>query len=573
MNRIDSILRRRLSVAGVGAVSLLIGACSEPQETAPAALPDSVVASSAVWFEEVAAERGIEFRFESGHLENYYMPEIMAGGAALFDMDSDGDLDAYLVQGGSLTAALNSRPSNELYRNKGDGEFENVADSGTAHKGYGMGVAVGDYDSDGAPDLYVTNVGANVLLRNEGDGRFRDETATAGVGDEAWSASAAFVDYDADGDLDLFATKYMNWSVALERPCFSPVGESDYCYPPVYNAQAPDLLYRNNGDGTFAEIAFEAGLHEAYGNGLGVVTGDFNADGRTDIFVANDGSKNQLWVNRGDGTFADEALLRGCAVDETGRAKAGMGVDAIDVDDNSTLDLIIVNLREETNSFFLNQGQYFVDATASAGLTTGSDLLTRFGVAFIDFDNDALLDLYAANGRIAKSNSTQDDRFALPNILFRGATGGRFEEVRPMGGTVELLVATSRAAAFGDVDNDGGIDLLVVNRDAPAYLLHNIVINRGHWISFRVLNEHGAEALGANVTFEAGEAVKTRDVKSAYSYQAANDPRIHSGLGEVDRVSRVRVRWLDGQIEHFGSFAADQIVDLRWGAGNTHAQP
>ena len=260
-------------------------------------------------------------------------------------------------------------------------------------------------------------------------------------------------------------------------------------------------------------------------------------------------------------------------MDETGRAKAGMGVDAIDVDDNSTLDLLIVNLREETNSFFLNQGQYFDDATASSGLTTGSDLLTRFGVAFIDFDNDASLDLYAANGRIAKNNSTQNDRFALPNILFQGTPGGRFEEVRPMGGTAELLVATSRAAAFGDVDNDGGIDLLVVNRDAPAYLLRNIVANRGHWIHFRVLNEHGADALGATVTFEVGEAEKARDVKSAYSYQAANDPRIHSGLGEVDRVSQVRVRWLDGQIEHFGAFVADQVVDLRRGARNTPAQP
>ena len=320
MNRIDSI-RRRPSVAGLGAVCLLIGACSEPE--APVALPDSSVPSPAVWFEEVAAERGIDFRFESGHLESYYMPEIMAGGAALFDMDNDGDLDAYLVQGGSLTAVPNSRPSNQLYRNNGAGDFENVGEqSGSADRGYGMGVAAGDYDSDGDTDLYVTNVGANVLLRNEGEGRFRDATATAGVGDEAWSASAAFVDYDADGDLDLFATKYMNWSAALERPCFSPVGESDYCYPPVYNAEAPDLLYRNNGDDTFAEIAFEAGMHEAYGNGLGVVSGDFNADGRTDIFVANDGSKNQLWVNQGDGTFRGRSSAeRMCG----GRDRKGQG--------------------------------------------------------------------------------------------------------------------------------------------------------------------------------------------------------------------------------------------------------
>jgi hypothetical protein len=574
MKRIDSMIKRLLPIAGLGAICLFESGCSEHGETAPVEQPHGAP-PSADWFNEVATERGIDFRFESGHLENYYMPEIMAGGAALFDMDSDGDLDAYLVQGGSLTAAPDSRPPNQLYRNDGDGDFENVTqNSGSGDRGYGMGVAAGDYDSDGDPDLYVTNVGANVLLRNEGDGRFRDATANAGAGDEAWSASAAFVDYDDDGDLDLFATIYMNWSAALERPCFSPVGESDYCYPPVYNAQAPDLLYHNNGDGTFAEIGFEAGLHAAYGYGLGAVSGDFNADGLTDIFVANDGSKNQLWVNQGDGTFVDEALLRGCAVDETGMAKAGMGVDAIDVDDNSTLDLIIVNLREETNSFFLNQGQYFVDATASSGLTSGSDLLTRFGVGFIDFDNDARLDLYVANGRIAKSNSVaQDDRFALPNTLFQGTPGGRFEEVRPIGGTAQLLVATSRAAAFGDVDNDGGIDLLVVNRDAPAYLLHNVMTHRGRWIGFRVLNRHGSDALGATVKFEVGEVVKTRHVRSAYSYQAANDPRIHAGLGDVDRVSQVMVRWVDGQVEQFGSFAADQIVDLRRGAGNANAVP
>ncbi len=520
-----------------------------------------------IWFAEEAAKRGIDFRFDSGHEEHYYMPEIMGGGAALFDMDDDGDLDAYLLQGGSLTAAQSLRPANQLFRNDGSGYFENVTeDSGSDDQGYGMGVATGDWDNDGDADLYITNVGPNVLLRNEGSGRFQDVSAVAGVGDNAWSASTMFTDYDNDGDLDLFATRYMHWSVALERPCFSPVGEADYCYPPVYKAQAPDILYRNDGNGTFAEVSYEAGLHEAYGYGLGVVGGDFDSDGWSDIFVANDGSKNQLWVNGGDGTFTDEALLRGCALDESGMAKAGMGVDVIDVDDNNTLDLLVVNLREETNSYFRNEGDFFVDATATSGLAVGSDLLTRFGVALIDFDNDGWLDLYTANGRIALNNAPKGDRFAQPNSLFRGVPGARFQETSSAG-TAQVLVATSRGAAFGDVDNDGGMDVLVVNRDAPVHLLHNVVAKQRHWISFRVLNRHGADAMEATIRLSAGRVSKRRNVKSAYSYQAANDPRIHVGLGDIDQVLDVQVRWADGELELFGDFDADQVITLRRGSG------
>ena len=526
------------------------------------------------WFREVAEERGIDFVFRSGHSGHYYLPEIMAGGAALFDMDMDGDLDAYLVQGGHLDTGALPGQGNQLYRNSGGGRFENVtAGSGADDRGYGMGAATGDYDNDGDTDLYVTNVGADVLLQNDGRELFTDVTAETRLGNRSWGASAAFLDYDRDGDLDLFVTNYLGWSRAIERTCVNPLGDPDYCHPLEYQAPTTDVLYRNQGDGTFADVTVPAGLASAKGNGLGVVCGDFDGDGWTDIFVANDSNMDQLWLNGKDGTFVDHALLRGCALDETGNAKAGMGVSAVDVDDNGALDLLVVNLQSETDSFFLNQGDYFTDATAVLGLAWGSDVFTRFGVGIHDFDNDGLLDLYEVSGGIVKSSSAElpGDPFAEPNLLFRGRPGVRFEEVLPRGGTSNLLLGTSRAAAFGDVDDDGGMDVLVVNRDAPAYLLHNIAAERGNWLAFRVLNSRGSPALGAGVRFMVDGTQKTREVRTAYSYLAANTPRLHVGLGAAEGVSAVVVQWTDGRSEEFGDFAANQLVTLRQGQGHAGA--
>ena len=551
------------------AAALLLTGCNAGEKPGSQATGTALARNEVEpWFREAAVERGIDFVHESGHGEHYLMPEIMAGGAALFDADGDGDLDAYLVQGGSLKGA--PRHFNQLYLNKGAGRFENAtAGSGSGDGGYGMGVAAADYDGDGDSDLYVTNVGANTLLQNDGRGRFADVTAAARVGDRSWGAGAAFLDYDGDGDLDLFAANYIDWSMETRKECANSLGGPDYCSPQDYNAPVRDLLYRNNGDGSFTDVSLAAGLDAAFGNGLGVVCGDFDGDGRSDIFVANDGVMNQLWMNRGDGTFVDQALLRGCALDESGIAKAGMGVSAVDVDDNATLDLLVVNLESETDSFYRNEGTYFTDATAAVGLAWGSHLYTRFGVGLLDFDNDGLLDLYAANGRIDRGSSSgkAGDPFAEPNLLFSGGPDGRFEEVLPRGGTSELLVATSRAAAFGDVDDDGGIDVLVVNRDAPAHLLRNVVAARGGWIAFRVLNERGSDALGAVVTFAVGETGKTREVRTAYSYLAANDARIHVGLGAAAEVSGVVVRWPGGPSESFGAFEGGSTVTLRQGSG------
>ncbi len=527
------------------------------------------------WFEECAVERGLLFRHQSGHKDRHWFPEIMGGGGALFDMDGDGDLDAYLVQSGGFEVSESERAGNQLFRNRGDGTFEDVTGvSGAGDRGYGMGVACGDYDNDGDVDLYVTNVGKNVLLRNDGGGRFSDVTVAAGVGDAGWGASASFLDYDADGDLDVFVVNYLHWSMANEIDCYRHGGVPDYCSPKSYKAPAPDVLYRNDGDGTFTDVSVAAGFTTAFGNGLGVVCADFNGDGRQDIYVANDGTLNQLWINQGAGRFEDEGLLLGCALDEDGKAKAGMGTHAADYDDDGDMDILVVNLAGETDSFYINDGDFFRDSSARVGLGTVSREFTRFGVGLVDFDNDGVEDLYQANGRVERPTVQRwDDPFAEPNLLFRGDGRGGFSEVTPRGGTKKPLVGTSRAAAFGDVDGDGGVDVLVVNRDEQAYLLRNVVHDRGGWVRFKVLDTGGVDgaggrdALGARVTVRVDDREAMRVVMSGYSYLAGNDAGVHFGIGSADRVRDVTVRWVDGSVEVFGDYAAGKTGILKRGAG------
>ncbi len=552
-----------LQIAFGAVVVLAVASCADRGGEA-----DTEPVAADPWFVETAAASGLAFVHQSGHDgQSFLFPETTCGGAALFDMDGDGDLDIYLVQSGRLVEPTVPGPGNRLFRNRGDGTFEDVThESGADDRGYGVGVTTGDYDNDGDLDLYVTNVGPNVLLRNDGQGRFTDITAAAGVGHPGWGASCAFVDYDADGLLDLYVVNYIHWSIDGERACYSAGGAPDYCDPAVYEAPARDVLYRNNGDGTFRDVTEEAGLAASFGNGLGVVCADLNGDTRPDIFVANDGTPNQLWINQGGAApgFDDQAFLAGCAIDHAGSAKAGMGVAIADLDDDADLDLLVVNLQTETDSFYRNAGHYFIDDTAAVGLGALSRAYTRFGVGFVDFDNDGYLDLYEANGRVRRASRTYGgDPYAEPNLLFQGTPAGRFEAVEPRGGTTDLLAGTSRAAAFGDIDNDGGIDILVANRDGAPYLLRNAIEQRGHWIMFRVLEEHGRDALGATVSLSVNGRRVTRSVQIAYSYCAANDPRVHVGLGSATAARDVTVQWVDATTESFGRFDADQIVTLR----------
>ena len=537
-----------------------VGGCGERTSSTGTA------ASAEPWFREVARESGVDFVHQCGHSGGFYLTEVVAGGVALLDADEDGSLDVYFVQSGSLTGSPAEQPSDRLYRNRGDGTFEDVTErSGIVEHAYGMGAATGDRDNDGHVDLYVTNFGRNRLLDGAGDGTFTDATDAAGVGGSGFGSGAAFLDYDADGDLDLYAAQYMIWSPETERTCYDDLGRRDYCAPARYNSPARDVLYRNDGEGTFTDVSEEAGIAAVSGSGLGVVCGDFSGDGRVDVFVANDGRVNRLWINAGDGRFEEQAMLRGCAMDQDGKAKAGMGVTAADLEGDGDLDLLVCNLGGESDSLYLNQGAFFGDGGGVSGLGRTSRAFTRFGLGWVDFDDDGRLDLYEANGRVARSTDPHDpaDPMAEPNLLFRGRSEGGFEEVEPRGGTLPVLVHTSRGAAFGDLDNDGGVDVVVVNRDAAPYVLRNARSPRGHWLLVRVLDEHGRDALGATVTIRIGPRSLRRDVRTAYSYCSASDPRVHFGLGEHDAVDALEVTWIDGTREGIRVPGVDRILEVR----------
>jgi hypothetical protein len=565
--------RRTVPSTGTLVAALAAGAAGGVLASCGGPAPSSAATESAggdPWFEELCAASGVDFVHASGFDGRYWFPEISAGGAGLLDYDADGDLDLYFVQGGTLDPAVTDPPGNKLYRNLGDWKFEDVTDAaGVGDTGYGSGCTCGDYDGDGDTDLYVTNLGPNVLYRNNGDGTFTDVTDEAGVGDASWGTSAAFVDYDRDGHADLLMANYVRWDRAAELNCFGPKGVPDYCGPKNYNAPSRDTLYHNNGDGTFREVTAEAGLDQAFGNGFGVACADFNLDGRLDFYVANDATANQLWLGQADGTFVDDGLIAGCALNRYGWAEAGMGVAALDVEHDGDPDLFMSHIHEETNTFYLNHGGSFEDATAQAGLASPSMGLTGFGLGFADFDHDGRLDLYLANGRVKMSTPQfrDDDPFAEPNQLFRGGDGIRFEEVMPRGGTAERMIHTSRAAAFGDLDNDGDVDLVVVNKDAPPYLLRNVVGPRGNWVMFRARDRWGRDAAGAWVGVDAGGRRQWHLVQRAYSFCASNDPRTHFGLGTATEITGVVVRWPDGRLESFGTFTAGAVHELREGAG------
>jgi hypothetical protein len=544
--------------------------------------------STPVVFKDVAEQVGLKFQHYNGMTGKFYLPEITGSGGALFDFDNDGDLDVFLVQGNTLEP--NTQPGNtlfpwrsaesprgKLFRNDlslskgGKLSFTDVtASSGIVATGYGMGVAVGDVNNDGLPDLYLSNLGSNQMYLNKGEGKFVDVTKESGTDDPRWSTSASFFDYDRDGWLDLMVVNYADFTVSNSPACYAATTAKDYCTPRVFRAPG-NRLFHNKGNGVFEDMTTAVGVHKDFGHGLGVVTADFNNDGWIDIYVANDGDQNQLWTNQKNGTFINDALLAGVAVNRNGQTEAGMGVDAGDFDGNGTNDIFVTHLME-TNTLFVNQGQgVFEDRTREAGLGMPGRRFTGFGTFFFDYDNDGWLDLFISNGAVQLLPDLVREKHPFPlgqpNQLFRNTGKGSFVEVIDQTDLQPLEV--SRGAAFGDVDNDGDTDVLVTNNNGPARLLLNQVGNKNHWLGLRLVGKSGRDMLGAQVEIVVSEnKVLRRRVRTDGSYLSGNDPRVLVGLGGFTRVKTIRVRWPDGTVEEWSPAMADQYLNLKQATGN-----
>ncbi len=550
-------------------------------------LPGLIVSSSPTpIFHDVASEAGLTFHHFTGATGEYFMPEIMGSGAALFDYDNDGDLDVYLVQGSPFETGktplfpppAGAKPGNRLFRNMlsetGRLTFVDVTDkAGVGHDGYGMGAATGDYDNDGFMDLYVTNVGGNVLYHNNGDGTFTDVTRAAGVNDGRWSTSAAFLDYDGDGYLDLFVANYVDFTVQGNKRCYAPTGEPDYCTPMAYKA-VPSRLFHNLGNGRFLDVTETSGIGASYGPALGVLCADLNGDGRMDIYVANDTAANRLWLNQGKGTFREGALEAGLAYNADGRTKAGMGVTAEEVDSQGNFAIVVTNLTREGATLFRGSKGVFEDVTARYGLTAPTFAFTGFGTKWLDYDNDGRLDLVVANGAvtIVESLRGRPYPYGQRNLLFHDeGEGQKFRDSSDVAGEDFQRMDVGRGVAVGDVDNDGAVDILVTNNNGPVRLLHNDVQPRQHWLEVRLegvrTNRFG---IGARVAvFRDGEEPLWRRVHTDSSYLSASDVRVHFGLGKRPDVQRLMVRWPDGLEESWDNIQADKVVVLRQGSGKS----
>ncbi len=548
-------------------------------------------------FVDAAEATGLDFVHWNGMSGELYFPEMTGQGGALFDYDNDGDLDVYLVQGtllgegktlkDALFPTSEARPRDRLYRNdlaRDDAgqqvlRFTDVTKaSGLQAFEYGMGVATGDVDNDGWTDLYVTNFGPNQLWRNRGNGTFENITESAQVSDPRWSTSAAFFDYDQDGDLDLYVANYVDYRLEKNAACYAKSSRRDYCGPSAFKS-LPDRLLRNRGIDVDGHVSFEDVTSRVLigyqpSAGLGITAADFNGDQRLDLYVANDGLPNQLWLQQADRTFRDEALLAGVAVNRQGMPEASMGVNAADFDGDGDEDLFLTHLSGETNTLYVNDGQgMFEDRSIESSLGAPSLSMTGFGTVWVDYDNDGLLDVVVLNGavRILEELARKGDLYPLdqPNQVYRNVGGGRFEEVTAKAGAVFKLAEVSRGAAVGDVDNDGDGDVLILNNNGRARLLLNQVGQEKPWLGLRLVGgPSDRDQLGARVEIVRAEAPGLRRrSQSDGSYCSAGDPRVLVGLASSGQVSEIRVTWPDGRMESWQKIPLGTYTTLRQGEG------
>lgn len=597
MPAISAPLIRTKRLGNATALFLLLALCSclschNGGQSAPRVSDTGVSAPQAEpLFREVAEETGLHFQHYAGATKQMYFPELMGSGVALLDYNNDGALDIFLVQGGLVNA--HSKPSdvlfpfppgqkpgcrlfrNDLLRN-GKFHFTDVTEqAGLGHLrlGAGMGVAVGDYDNDGFPDLYVTGYGHSVLLHNEGNGTFTDVTSHAGIGDEGnWATSAAFVDYDRDGKLDLVVANYVNFTVATNQKCYAITGPPDYCGPISYKGVSA-RLYHNLGGSRFADVTKISGIGSARGAGLGVACADLDEDGWPDIFIANDQTPNALWLNQRNGTFRDAATLTGCATGPTGYPQANMGLAIGDVENKGHDDVLITHLATEGAMLFRNDGSAnFHDASAEARLRDATLPYTGFGADWFDYDNDGLLDLFIANGAVATEEKQRGTPwpFQQSNQLFHNeGTGKGFIETTSLAGTSFQQYSVGRGAAFGDLDNDGRIDVVVTNNNGPARLLLNQSTSRNHWMQARLQGvKSNRMGLGAKVALvRKGQALIWRRCHTDGSYLSASDARVYFGLGNDSNAQTLTVQWPSNRRETWNNLPADRCSTLREGMG------
>jgi hypothetical protein len=540
-----------------------------------ASLPVSRAVNGAVRFADITSRAGITFKHISSP-EKRYIVESMSGGLALLDYDNDGQLDIYFVN--SLTMDLlksAAKPRSELYRNNGTGTFTDVtAKAGVGDTGWGMGVCVGDYNNDGWDDIYVTCLGPNRLFKNNGDGTFTDVTKAASVGDTRWSTGAAFVDYDNDGDLDLFVSNYLDFDVnnlpSQQRPCLYR-GIEVQCGPRGLRG-AGDTLYRNNGDGTFTDVSIKAGVSDPNGYyGLGVICSDFDADGFVDIFVANDATPNFLYRNNGDGTFKDIGFVSGAAVNENGGEQACMGVTVGDYNRDGKLDIFATNFSQEYNVLYRGDGpNLFTDVSHTSKVAEVSMPYVGWGTKFFDYDNDGWLDLFVANGHVYPQvdKANLDAGYRQRKLLHRNNRDGTFSEVAAQSGPPLMEKRASRGAAFGDIDNDGDVDIVVSDLDGAPSLLRNDEGNRNNSILIETVGQaSNRNGIGARVKVVSGDLTQVDEVRSGASYISHNDLRLHFGLEKRAKIDLIEVRWPSGAMDKIEGAAVNKAIVIKEGKG------
>jgi hypothetical protein len=546
-------------------------------------LPDGATTQQAPWFEDITSASGLAFIHDAGPTGSYFLPQIIGSGAALFDFDGDGRLDILLLQ----NAGPSSQATNRLYRQLQDGTFRDVsAGSGLDFAGHCMGVAIGDINNDGWPDVLITCYGGvRLFLNHKGDGTFIDVTRAAGLDSISWGTSAAFLDYDRDGWLDLVIVNYLEYDPS--RACLNARDQRDYCHPNSFTSAVP-RLYRNMGRPAgapssqlqFENVTVKAGLARHPGNGLGVVCADFDGDGWPDIFVTNDAGANRLWINRHDGTFTEEATQRGLAYNNLGQPQGNMGIALADVAGSGTFDLFVTHLTEETHTLWRQgpRGQ-FQDRTGAAGLANPRWRGTGFGTVLADFDHDGYPDLAVVNGRVSQAKFGMPDhatlsdpfwaRYAERNQLFANAGNGRFRDISEDNPPFCRQPNVARALCCGDIDGDGAVDLLVTTVAGTARLYRNIAPKEGrHWLLVRALDPAlHRDAYGAEIRVQAGGRHLLGWVNPGSSYLSSNDPRAHFGLGSADHFDSIHVLWPDGWEEDFAGGEADRALVLQRGSG------